>query len=128
MDTRKGENTTTRMYSIIPKLISSPHSSNTGDDQVLPNPTHGHTPTTPSVQYSVLGPRGALPTHAYDVIDMNSAPSQPQGGDERVYHVLEGLQEEEERGGGELARTVSVYEVPISTTPAPAQPAAQQVD
>jgi hypothetical protein len=72
---------------------------------------------------------------------MNSAPSQPQGGDERVYHVLEGPQEEEKGGGGgeEEEReyhllgevgTGNTYEVPISTipAPAPAQPAAQQVD
>ena len=65
---------------------------------------------------------------------MTPGPSQPQGAEERVYHVLEGPQEqggEREReeegayyllgetGGGEgLA-----YEAPISIIPAPAQPA-----
>ena len=67
---------------------------------------------------------------------MTPAPSQPQGADEKVYHVLEGPQEEErgeneegeyyllgEEGGGEDL----TYEVPIPTIPAPAQPATQQV-
>jgi hypothetical protein len=67
---------------------------------------------------------------------MNSAPSQPQGGDERVYHVLEGPQEEERGGEEEEEReyhllgeavTGNTYEVPISIpAPAPAQPATQQ--
>ena len=55
------------------------------------------------------------------------------GAAERVYHVLEGPQEEErgenkhhllgEVGGGEEL----TYEVPTPTIPAPAQPATQQV-
>ena len=31
---------------------------------------------------------------SYDVIDITSAPSQPQGAEERVHHVLEGPREE----------------------------------
>jgi hypothetical protein len=117
----------------VPKLLPSPHSSHTGDDQVFPNPTYGHTPTVPFVQYSALGPRDtpsdSIPTHAYDVIGMNPAPSQPQR-DERVYHVLEGPQKEEEEERkyhllGEVG-TGNAYEVLTSTT-TPAQ-AAQQVD
>jgi hypothetical protein len=123
----------------VPKLLPSPHSSHTGDDQVFPNPTYGHTPTVPFIQYSALGPRGtpndSIPTHAYDVIGMNPAPSQPQR-DERVYHVLEGPQkeargeneeEEEERKChllGEVG-TGNAYEVLTSTSTAPA---VQQVD
>ena len=95
--------------------------------------------TTPSVQYSSLGPRDGTsnppPSAAtYDVIEMTTGPYRPQGAEERVYHVLKGPQEqggEREReeegayyllgetGGGEgLA-----HEAPISIIPAPAQPA-----
>ena len=66
---------------------------------------------------------------------MTPAPSQPQGSEERVYHVLEGPQEERgenEEGEYYLLGEVEgeeglTYEVPIPTIPAPVQPATQQV-
>ena len=72
---------------------------NTGPLRTSPNPSYTHT----AIQY--LGPRGTPASHpplhtACDVIDMTSAPFQPQGTEERVYHVLEGPQEVE-RGENE---------------------------
>ena len=111
--------------------------AHTGPPHTSPNPSY--TPT--AIQYSSLGPRGTPRINSppsfsatYDVIDMTSAPSQPQGAEERVYHVLEGPQEE--RGENEEGEYYLLgveggegltYEVPIPTIPAPAQPVTQQV-
>ena len=118
--------------------LSLYRASTAGHPQTSSTPT-SISNTTPSVQYSSLSPRDGTsnppPSAAtYDVIEMTPDPSRPQGAEERVYHVLEGPQEqggEREReeegayymyllgetGGGEgLA-----YEVPTSIIPAPAQ-------
>ena len=106
--------------------------AHTGPPHTTPNPSY--TPT--AIQYSSLGPRGTPHINSppsssatYDVIDMTSAPSQPQGAEERVYHVLEGPQEERgenEEGEYYLLGEGLTYEVPIPTIPAPAQPASDR--
>ena len=50
---------------------------------------------------------------------------------ERVYQVMEGSQEGRDGGEYQMLEEVGegqTYEVPVSTIPAPAQPATQQVD
>ena len=116
--------------------VPSLYRASTGHQQTSRNPSYTPTSistTTPSVQYSSLGPRDGTSnpspsTATYDVVEMNPGPSRPQGAEERVYHVLEGPQEQggerereeegayyllgETRGGEGLA-----YEAPISIIP-----------
>ena len=62
------------------------------------------TPTQPSVQYSSLGPRDTPTGHAH-----------PQGGEERVYHVLEQPEREGEYQEIEQEGEGMAYEVPVQS-------------
>ena len=98
------------------------------DGQTFPHNTYSLNPAPSVVQYSSLGTRGThntdIPVATYDVIDMNSAPSQSQGR-EKSRHVVEGTREQGKERGGEgdyhlLMEVGGDGEALTSTIPPPA--------